>query len=43
MPAKRAENAILYASEHITPMDAMTDRRAIASEGKDGATKKGVE
>jgi hypothetical protein len=43
MPAKRDENAIVYASAHIMPMGAMTDKRASASEGKDGATKKGVE
>jgi hypothetical protein len=43
MPAKRDENAILYAAKHIRPMGTMIDRPAIASEGKDGATKKGVE
>jgi hypothetical protein len=43
MPGKRDENAILYALAPIMPVGALTDRRALASEGKDGARKKGVE
>jgi hypothetical protein len=43
MPGKRDENAIVHASAPILPVGAVIERRALASEGKDGARKKGVE
>ena len=40
MPGKRHKNAILHASGPMMPVGALTDRPALASEGKDGARKK---